>query len=86
MTPESNLTAQSADLYSKFKQLNGLPAKEYKAELISIIDKYQRCCSLKQEEERNQVREMYMRLREKSNMTERFWIDKFLSYLNKIPK
>ena len=76
----------SAELYCKFKMLNGLPAKEYKSELISLIDKYQRSCSLKQEEERGQVREMYLKLREKSNMTERFWIDKFLSYLNKIPK
>ena len=74
----------SAELYRKYKELNGLPNKEYKAELISLIDMFQRTCSLKRDEERCQVREMYLSLRQRSSMTERFWIDKFLMYLNKL--
>ena len=70
--------------YAKFKQLDGLPNKEYKKELISLIDKYQRSCSLKEQEQRQQIRTMYLKLREKSNIMELCWIDKFLQYLNKV--
>ena len=71
------------ELFRKYKQLDGLPKQEYKKTLITLIDKFQRCSDLKQDNDREQLKEMYLKLKDKSNMTERFWINKFLAFLCK---